>query len=48
MKNLKKDSTAGLLEMLPSFDPGFLDRAEFRGKFNQQQQHIVSFFIIIN
>ena len=31
MKSLRKDSTAGLLEILPSFDPGFLDRSEFRG-----------------
>ena len=32
MKNLKKNCIKGLIEILPSFDPGFLDRSEFRGK----------------
>lgn len=34
MKKLNKSSVAGLTAILPSFDPGFLERNEFRGKFN--------------
>lgn len=31
MRALRKDSIAGLKELLPSFDPGFLNRNQFRG-----------------
>ena len=31
MEALRKDSIAGLVQIVPSLDPGFLDRAEFRG-----------------
>jgi hypothetical protein len=31
MKFMKKDSIEGLRQILPSFDPGFLDRNDFRG-----------------
>ena len=32
MKKLKKDSFAGIMELLPTLDPGFLERSQFRGK----------------
>lgn len=31
MRRLKKDSIEGLLDVMPSFDPGFMDKYEFRG-----------------
>lgn len=31
MVNLRKDSYDGLRALLPSLDPGFLDKSEFRG-----------------
>jgi hypothetical protein len=31
MKSLRKDSVDGLKTMLPSLDPGFLERVDFRG-----------------
>ncbi len=31
MKKLNKCDVGGLITVLPSFDPGFLDRAEYRG-----------------
>ncbi len=30
-RNLQINDVAGLIKLLPSFDPGFLDRSEFRG-----------------
>jgi hypothetical protein len=33
MTALKKDSFEGLRTLLPSLDPGFLDKSEFRGMY---------------
>lgn len=33
MRKFSKSDANGLIAILPSLDPGFLDRAEFRGKF---------------
>ena len=33
MKKLKKTDISGLIKLLPSFDPGFLEKSDFRGNF---------------
>lgn len=39
LRQLRKDSIEGLMTILPSLDPGFLDRSEFRGRFHLFNHH---------
>lgn len=48
MKKMKKDSFAGIMELLPTLDPGFLERSQFRGEdvqsYKKQYSCIVMLF----
>jgi hypothetical protein len=43
MKSLRRDSVSSLKSALPSFDPGFLDRNQFRGYSHFNESCIVCF-----